>query len=199
MALELSLTCHHRWLWIFNLLLQKGVKVRCLTHRCLMDLLAEDFQMPRDYIIRRIQTITLDGRPVDDPATAVIQPDTTLSISGAMPGLAGATLRMGGHLAAMRSGISYCSTGTEPVRMQAGLITIKLFNLILKDQGPAFLSRGIGVSGAELVPLLDEGMAKPSDEFGPLADVDGILDWPAVRESYRELPLVFITINARKD
>ncbi len=97
-----------------------------------------------DYFDNRIQTLFLDGSPVDDPDTAVLRTGSVLALSGAMPGLAGATLRRGGFYGKLRGEISYdpetaCETTGEC------LIRVKLFNLVVKDLGPLFLERGIQV------------------------------------------------------
>lgn len=191
---ELTVQCHLRWLWKFNTLLQKGVQVKCRVNQSLLALLKEDFQLDSHYISERIQTITLDGQPVDDPATAIVLPGSTLAVSGAMPGLVGATLRKGGYYAAMRSTISYIGSDKKKQEIQAGLVTVKLFNLILKDLAPAFLTRGIGVAGSEIVSLLDEGLELPPDEFGPVAREGKVLDWQTVREKYLKMELIFIRI-----
>lgn len=191
---ELTMHCHPRWLWKFNPLLQKGVKIRCRTNRSLMALLRDDCHLDDDYIRQRIQTITLNGRPVDDPANVMVPDGVTLAISGAMPGLVGATLRKGGYYAAMRSTISH-KGGSTKATTEEGLVTVKLFNLILKDQAAAFLSRGIGVAGKTLVPLLDDLMAMPADEFGPVTLDDEQLQWPAWRNACRKEPLVFVLVH----
>jgi hypothetical protein len=81
---------------------------------------------------------------VDDVANAHIQDDATLALSGAMPGLAGATFRKGGSLAMMRKTISYSGDAFKSGRAEAR-VKIKLFNLVLKDLGPLFLEKGVWI------------------------------------------------------
>lgn len=192
---ELTIQCHPKWLWKFNALLQKGVTIQCLTNRSLMLLLKEDFHLDDNYIHHRIQTITIDGRPVDDPASAMIPNGTTLAISGAMPGLVGATLRKGGYYAAMRETISYASHDKATRKTQVGFVIIKLFNLILKDLAEAFLRRGIGITGKALVALMDEGMTLSADQFGPVAEAGDVLEWATVREHYLDMALVSVVVK----
>ncbi|MBW1993653.1 MAG: hypothetical protein JRI77_04295 [Deltaproteobacteria bacterium] len=78
-----------------------------------------------------------------------------LALSGAMPGLAGATLRRGGRLRQMRGEISYANDHVICSGKQ-GQLTLKLFNLTLKDLGPRFLQRGIWVKGKELQHFLTQ-------------------------------------------
>ncbi|MBU1713502.1 MAG: hypothetical protein KKD47_10425 [Proteobacteria bacterium] len=103
----------------------------------------------QDYLDNRIQTIFLNGKPVDDVNSAIVTDGSTISLSAAMPGLAGATMRRGGTLAAMRSGISYTPVETGSGSCE-GKITVKFFNLISKELGPEFLNRGIIIEGSTL-------------------------------------------------
>ena len=57
--------------------------------------------------IEKIQSIMLDGKPVDDIGSAMIHDGSVLALSAAMPGLVGATLRRGGAYASFRSAITY--------------------------------------------------------------------------------------------
>jgi hypothetical protein len=70
-----------------------------------------------------------------------------------MPGLVGATLRRGGHLAAMRSQISHNQKETT-LKDQRGKVTLKLFNLTTRDIGPFFLAQGIWLSGTDFENIL---------------------------------------------
>ena len=54
----------------------------------------------------------------------------------------------------MRSTISYREeTGTE--RLQKGMVSLKLFNILLKEIGPAFLEKGIWVHGKDLQNFIE--------------------------------------------
>jgi len=66
-----------------------------------------------------------------------------------MPGLAGATLRRGGLYASLRSAINYReNAGNTAIR--EGIITVKLFNLLIEELGPLFLKNGIILESLEL-------------------------------------------------
>ena len=117
--------------------------------------LLEKLDLTPEYVETRIQTILLNGKVVDEPKTAAIHPGAILSLSAAMPGLLGATLRTGSHYAAMRSQISWkggapTSGGTE------GTIVLKLFNLLINEVGPRLLRRGVRVRAEDLATLLIE-------------------------------------------
>jgi hypothetical protein len=110
------------------------------------DFLCEQVGLSPDYLEDRIQTLLGDGKAVDDFDATVIKTGSVLALSGAMPGLAGATLRRGGFYGKMRGEISH----TEKTDIRAcgqGHVTVKLFNLIQKEAGPLFLKKGVLVQG----------------------------------------------------
>ncbi len=106
-----------------------------------------------DYLEKRIQTIFLDGKPVDNVDTAIVGDGETLSLSAALPGLVGAVMRRGGYYAPMRDQISY-KRETTSATQKPGKVFIKLFNLPLRELGPMFLEHGILVSGNTLHEIL---------------------------------------------
>jgi len=126
----------------FSPILQAGFKVNVHTGVSIRDLLCKQFDIHPDYVEDRIRTAFLNGKPVDDFSTALIESDDTLALSSAMPGLVGATFRKGGDLAAFRSTISHRQADTI-VEGRAGVVSIKLFNLLTKEIGLTFLKRGI--------------------------------------------------------
>lgn len=134
---------------LFRTLFQQGVGVAIQTGVPLEDLLCRQWQIDRDYVMNRISTLFLDGRPVDDLAAAVVEDGATLALSGAMPGLIGATMRRGGVLAPFRSGITHCASGASHAAGD-GRITLKLFNLLIEELGPRFLARGIWIDRSRL-------------------------------------------------
>ena len=126
----------------FSFILQAGFKVNVHTGVSIRDLLCKQFDVNPDYVKNRIRTAFLDGKPVDDFSTAIIESDATLALSAAMPGLVGATFRKGGYLAAFRSTITHQRADTI-VEDRAGVVSIKLFNLLAKEIGLTFLKRGV--------------------------------------------------------
>jgi hypothetical protein len=142
LMIKLSLEIGGALLPRFFYLLQQGFVVTAETGCSIKDLLCQQMGIDKNYLRDRIQTLFLNGMPVDDFEKAFIQGDATLALSGAMPGLVGAVLRSGGILAAMRNTISY-SGGQTPGQKHQARVTIKLFNLILKELGPLFLANGV--------------------------------------------------------
>ena len=126
----------------FSSILQAGFKVNVQTGVSVRDLLCNQFDINPEYVEDRIRTAFLNGKPVDDFSTAIIESGATLALSAAMPGLVGATFRKGGYLAAFRGTITHRRADTV-AEDRAGVVSIKLFNLLAKEIGLTFLKRGI--------------------------------------------------------
>jgi hypothetical protein len=113
------------------------------------EVLCQQIGLNPEYVEERIKTLFLDGKPVDDVACAMVRDGSTLALSAAMPGLVGATMRVGGKLAGFRSSITHqedkgtTSTGE-------GMIVVKLFNLLVSELGPTFLEQGIWIKKEKL-------------------------------------------------
>lgn len=133
----------------FYNLLQQGFGVTAHVGCTLERLLGRQWGLDPDYVTRRITTIFLDGRAIDDIKTAVVRDGAVLALSGAMPGLVGATMRRGGYYAAMRGAMTHReSAGSGPDRI--GTIRVKVFNILLPELAPDFLGRGMIVPCSEL-------------------------------------------------
>jgi hypothetical protein len=66
-----------------------------------------------------------------------------------MPGLVGATMRRDGTFSSLRGSISHQACG-EDCPERPGLVTVKLFNLLMARLGPGLLSRGVVVRARDL-------------------------------------------------
>ena len=137
----------------FFRLLQSGFRIEANVGCNVKSFLCEQLGVTPEYLEKRIQTIFLDGKPVDDVETAIVRDGTTLSLSAALPGLVGAVMRKGGYYAPMRDQISY-KGDLMPTNMQPGSVFMKLFNLPLTELGPAFLERGVFVDQDNLKDIL---------------------------------------------
>ena len=138
----------------FSQLLQNGFWIKGNVGCSVKSFLCEQFGLSPEYLERRIQTIFLDGDVVDDVERATVGDGSTLSLSAAMPGLAGAVLRKGGYYAAMREQIS-CKGETTSASMQSGKVSVKLFNMPLQELGPIFLEHGIWVESDKFKDILN--------------------------------------------
>jgi hypothetical protein len=125
--------------------LQRGVWVGATTPTSLSAFLTVQLGLGWDYVRDRVETVFLDGMVVDDLEHSVVRDGSTVTLSAAMPGLVGATLRRDGFYKAMRAEISWSARadGESTVAPAPGLVRVKLFNLILREVGPQLLSRGV--------------------------------------------------------
>ena len=126
--------------------LQNGFAVKTRTRCSIKTLMCEQFGVDANYFENRIQTIFLNGKPVDDAETAIVKDGSTLALSAAVGGLVGSTFRRGGSLAVFRDGITYRERYEISGKDGAGMVTVKLFNLLVRELGPAFLKEGIWVN-----------------------------------------------------
>jgi hypothetical protein len=152
-------------------LLQKGVTVPATVGCTLRSLLCDQFAIPADYVTDRITTIFIDNSPVDDLDRTIVQDGSRVTLSAAMPGLVGATMRRGGFYAALRQGISHVAdSGTTAGA--SGAVRVKLFNLLLAELGPLVLARGLILEQGELADLLKN---LPGQLEDPPADTNQVL------------------------
>ena len=171
-ASSLFLTFNSDRISIFYQLLEKGFIIKGKVGCSVKEFLCNRMVIGQEYLDKRIQTIFLNGKPVDDVNSAMVKDGSSISLSAAMPGLAGATMRRGGALAAMRSGIS-CVPGETSSDPYEGKVTVKFFNLISKELGPEFLNRGIIIDGMTFSGLI--GSNRKIIEAGLIsAETDGI-------------------------
>jgi len=170
-TINLKLTVESDRLSLFSQLLGLGFTLKVRTGCSLRELLCGQLGVHADYVDQRIQTIFLDGKTIDDVDTAVIRQDSTLALSAAMPGLAGATLRRGSAYAAMRRQISHQNKVIHN-SVANGDVMLKLFNLVALELGPGFLKQGIWVRGKHM----ENFFKKVPDYFWPgcrAAEIDG--------------------------
>jgi hypothetical protein len=178
-------------------LLQKGFIVKAQVGCTIKTFLCQQLGLDPEYLETRIQTIFLNGKPVDDVNSAIITEGSTLALSAALPGLAGATLRKGSYYASMRSQISYKEMA--PTKSpHNGMILLKLFNLILKELGPTFLKKGVWINGKDI----SDFFTRQSDDFwtgckaakvdGKKIDLDKLLDitWVNKHVFLQLMPLI---------
>ena len=151
--INLSLTLEKSLILIFYQLLSTGFIIHAQTGCSVKELLCGQLGIQDDYLEERIQTIFLDHKTVDDAGSAIIKPGSKLALSAAMPGVLGATLRKGGWYAPMRRQISQDKDMPSDLHKK-GEVTIKLFNLIVRELGPLFLEQGIWVKGDDFFHIV---------------------------------------------
>lgn len=167
----------------FLQLFQSGLYLRGETGVSVRKFLTEQAGLTGQYLEKRVQTVFLDGRAVDDLDSTKVHDGSILTLSAAMPGLLGATLRVGSRYAAMRSEISYHLDEGRPETGQ-GFVLLKLFNLLIRELGPGLLKKGVWTNGEKLKDFFDslpESFWKNCTE----AEVNGL---PSSRKELEDLP-----------
>lgn len=147
---NLTLTVSAELLSKFFQLLEQGFILESAVGCSLRDFICGKLGLDEEYLADRIQTIFLDHNPVDNLDTALIREGSTVALSAAMPGLAGATLRKGGRFAVMRNQIS-CRTGTACESDQRTNVTVKFFNAVADDLGESQLKNGIRIQDSNFI------------------------------------------------
>lgn len=137
----------------FAQVFSKGVGINTRTGCSIKDFICEQLGIHEEYLEERIQTIFLNGKPVDDVDASVVGDGSMLALSAAMPGLVGAIMRRGGYYAAMRDTITH-ESGSSTGRTQDGIVTVKLFNLTVREIGPILLQRGVIIETVDLKDVL---------------------------------------------
>ena len=168
---HLNLTLESDSVPLFFQFLQRGVVVEARIDCAIRAFLCDQLGLDPDYVDRRIQTLFLDGKSVDDLDSPILKQGSVLSLSAAMPGLLGAVLRRGSRYAAMRTQIAHKGEPTS-VPDREGTIVLKLFNLLTRELGPIVLKRGIWIEGKDL----GEFFSARSDRFRAgclMAQIDG--------------------------
>jgi len=165
------------------LILQRGVILKTRTGCSIYDFLAEALKVPPETIEQKIQTVFLNGKTIDDLSSALLRDGSTLSLSGALPGLMGATLRRGGYYASMRQSITFKEEAPFQ-NMTEGVITLKVFNLLLPEIGQLVFSKGFWIKGRELQPFLNDQTVRFSEVVSVInPDGDALTDENLIRET----------------
>jgi len=134
-------------------LLQRGFKVKARARSSIREVLCGQFGVLDEYLDHRINTIFLDGKPVDDVDSAKIGTGSVLALSAAMPGFVGAAFRKGGYYAPMRQAITHVE-GAEQESGGEGFFVVKLYNMVADELGPLFLGSGVWLDRGVLADFL---------------------------------------------
>ena len=151
---------------------QKGFLIRIKTGCSLHTLMCENWGWSPGYVMDRISTVFLDGKPVDDLETTVARNGCALALSSAMPGLVGAVMRKGGFFASLRSSITHRESN-EAGAVEDGIITVKLFNNLMDELGPYFLNLGMHADAKDLKNLFPtRSMDFPQDAIVLVVNIE---------------------------
>jgi len=159
MEQTLTLNLTPNLFYLFFPFFQQGVIIKT-TVGCSIKTWLSQMGITPEYVADRIQTVFLDGKAVDDIEATAIRDGSNLSLSGALPGLVGATLRRGGAFASLRSSITH-PVDDEMLTQKEGWMTVKLFNLLIPELGPLFLDKGFWLKGE----VLGEFLKRQTEDF----------------------------------
>ncbi len=157
----------------FYPLLREGVYVMVHTGAPIQDVLCRDLEIPEQVIRQEIQTLFLDGHPVDDLLKTCCTEGSVLSLSAAMPGVFGASMRAKGDYAGMRSSISLRKGDGGSSGSRTGFILLRLFNLTAPRIGPGLLSKGVYAETGRLACFFDGLSEKERSRLNSLR-IEGI-------------------------
>ena len=182
----------------FMQLAERGFRLKIEASLSIRELLCQHLGISEDYVDNRIQTIFLDGKPVDDVDTASVQNGSKLALSAAMPGLVGITFRKGGFYAALRETISYTKT-ENPITKGAGEIILKLFNMVAKELGPELLAKGILIDGNAFQNFVLRNSADLKTACASIHLNDVEIDAARLKEMKWEDQEVFVQVRSEKE
>jgi hypothetical protein len=137
---------------LYTTLLQSGIEVKSHAGIAIGNFLCDLDGFTEEYLASSVETLFLNGTPVDDLEQPVEGNSPVLAISAAMPGLAGAIFRKNSFHSALR-------TTTKPlhsdqIKKEAITVTLKLFNSVAKDRGVELLLRGVTLKAAKVLAFL---------------------------------------------
>ena len=151
MTVTLSVQAHSNHL--FTTLLQSGVEVKTSSTIEMGSFLCQLPGFTPEYISKTVETIFLDGTPVDALNQTFSGSNPTLALSASMPGLAGAIFRKNSIHSALRTATD--KTDQLQQDQQEISVTLKLFNSIAKERGGDLLSNGVSIKVAKLLNFLE--------------------------------------------
>lgn len=163
-------------------LLREGVDVRLRPGLSLRQTMIQDLGFCPTCVEERVQTVFLDGSPVDDIDADAATDGCTLALAGALPGVAGIAMRRGSPVGVFREGIAHDpahdgqASGAAPDALLS--VTLKLFNTVALECLDTVLGQGVEVRARRLAELLE---ADPDALAGASFTLDGqALDRAAV-------------------
>lgn len=145
---QLILTVPHEAIAGFASLLQHGMLCAVDRPVAVLPFLLSLPGFTEEYIEKSVQTIFINGIAVDR-LDRVVAAGSTVALSAAMPGLAGAIFRRQGLHGSLRS---QPEAQALPLRSESasGFVTLKLFNSIAGERVAALLTNGILIAGRAL-------------------------------------------------
>ncbi|WP_051363818.1 hypothetical protein [Oleidesulfovibrio alaskensis] len=132
---------------------QSGLVVDARINCTVRDVLEKSIGFSDDYIEKRIETVFLDGHPVDDIDSALVPDGARMALASALPGAAGIAMRRNSPYAALRGGITHTHSRNAPAA--SGSIELALFNLVMHEHAIRILTAGAKVKTDMLAAMLE--------------------------------------------
>lgn len=139
-------------LHLFTTILQSGVKIKTFHGNTIANFLSNIDGLNYEHLSSILETIFLNGSPVDDLNTPLLSDEPVLALSASMPGLAGAIFRKNSIHSALRT-TAPCKQQHKPDKNSI-IVTLKLFNTIAKECGKPLLHLGVVTTGTNVLNFL---------------------------------------------
>ncbi len=132
----------------FSTLLQSGMEMVKCSGETVDSLLSKLPGFTPRYITERVQTIFINGIANDDLKTPLCKA-STMAISTAMPGLAGAIFKRNSPHATLRT-VSGLTEPRPDNKRARDTIILRIYGAINKEKGPGILAQGAVISSSRL-------------------------------------------------
>ena len=133
--------------------LQNGFYIQTESGINLSLFLTQSCRISENYIQDKIKTVFHNGNPVDNLQNVKLRDNSVVAVSGAMPGLVGAMMRIGSPYAIMRESITE-KDNSIPETGKIIYVKLKLFNTILHDLGKNFIAKGVIMDKESIVHII---------------------------------------------
>lgn len=158
---------------LMNGIFRQGIQVEIRVGSSIREVVVNQLGIAEEYLENRVQTIFLNGKPVDNVDDTQVLDNSVLALSAAMPGLAGATMRKSGKYATFRQGISLHGKPILSELQQKGSMTLKLFNQVAEEQVVVMLTKGIWIDGNVLMDVFQEAQKRSLMQDVETVEING--------------------------
>lgn len=138
------------------ILLVGGVTIKCRVGIPIKELLEEEFGLDEETVERGIETLFLNGKPVDDLAATIMPDGGRLALAAGLPGIAGLAMKRGSAVRGLRPGLTI--TEKQTATPAEGQITMALFSLLLPALSGHFLKRGVWIKVEQALDKLKKSL-----------------------------------------
>lgn len=143
----------------WKLLMQSGVVLRCMVGISFDLLLRREFGLS-DEQLAPVDSLILDGMPVDEPENTIVPNGSRMALASGLPGITGLSMKKGSAVRGLRSGITHTrSAEAKPV---SGEVTLSLYSLTLPELAGHFLAKTVEVRPDQIIRY---SQFAPNDEL----------------------------------